>query len=1533
VKEEQEPQVKKKRLVKIISIILGAWLLLVASLVIALQFPAVQTYALGKLTDYLNQKTNYPISIGHVAINWIDEIELEQVKVKDSQDSLMIGIERAIVDFSINGLLNPNQPGLDAIELYSPEVYLTKNTPDSGLNINGFIYDIKQLLPIKKNNKTKKLPFVVNSLQLYNARFGFNDPYKDSINEGFDFNHFVITDLNAQANNFLIFADTIGLDVQTLSAYLPAHDFHLDTLQTNYLYSNEGMYFDDLLLKAGSSTLKDSLAFTYRDQATLSYFQDSVDIAIDFRNSYLAGEDLAVFVPALKQYQDNYNISGNFRGKIGRFQVNQLYARFGQRSLIAGNINIDGLPNTSEAFLDLNLEASRLYPDDLKPYINEVFVQNLRKLGETKFNGQFLGFPNDFVANGTFYTQLGYIRSDINLKLAENPVNSTYSGNLALSDFNIGQLIDEPLVGNINMSGSVEGKGISLNTAQMNLKAKASSFRVNNYSYKNIEANGQLAQRYFEGKLNVEDPNLRLSGNTTVDFRKSLSHIAVDARLDTALLEPLKLIKDTLNFSGNVSLDIYGLKLAELTGESFLTDFTVQYKNRDLNLDTLYLSSTLDSADRQISLHTNLLNFSASGNWEYEDVVNDFQRLFQEYKLNFENDKDELQSYYAQKELPEEYKRYQLRYELNLLNPNPVVQLFLPKLYISDHTKIAGSFSSGYTSIFTANTQIDTLVWDQQWLYNTQLDLLTSKIADSTSVLASAYVYSEDQQLEGVAKTKNLQAEAIWNEDHIEVTASAQQAAGDNYAQLVSDVYFLTDRTTISFNTLEAKLLENIWSVDGANLITIRDGLIEVDDLLFAHDQQKIMVEGQLSSAPGDTLLISLEDIELANLNPILGKELGGKANGQLYLQEILSKPVYRGNLRLDSLSLNGFYAGNFDFQGDWSRLEQKLYTTVGGWRKGKKILTASGHYNPYAPDNMLNLEANLNEVPLNLLEPFFGGIFSEIGGTTSGNILVLGTPTAPILRGKSSIANGKFNIEYLNTYYTFLGDIVFTENEIGFRNIELKDIDGNSARLGGGVFHDGFSNFIIDLSAQLANTQVLNTTLEDNSLFYGTAYATGSLEILGPANNLTISASATSNKGTKIYIPIDYENKVSGADFINFVNHSDTASNSLSRKKTSLSGIKLDFDLDITPDAYCEIIFDLKSGDIIRGRGNGKLELTVDTEGNFDMFGTYEIEQGAYNFTLFNVITKEFVIVPGSTIRWLGDPYGGQMNIQAQYEQFASLSPLFPEGSSGVPVPNRPYPVNLLMDLSGDLMTPRIAFDFEILEFPPEVSIVDVGSVLNRMQNDEQLMNRQVFNLLVLRQFAPIDYMRQDNQGGLGNQAVGFGSQTAVSSISELLANQFSALASQIDQNLEIDVNFTSSIQEDAVNTFQLRLSYTFMDGRLRVTRDGSLTSRQDNTSNNYLGDWTVEYRLTADGQFRVRLFRRLSSSQVVSTFTTENIYSHGFSLLQTKSFDSFKELITPQKPEPPPIKTPQPDSEPEDLILMVPEDPRSTRVQPALD
>lgn len=90
-------------------------------------------------------------------------------------------------------------------------------------------------------------------------------------------------------------------------------------------------------------------------------------------------------------------------------------------------------------------------------------------------------------------------------------------------------------------------------------------------------------------------------------------------------------------------------------------------------------------------------------------------------------------------------------------------------------------------------------------------------------------------------------------------------------------------------------------------------------------------------------------------------------------------------------------------------------------------------------------------------------------------------------------------------------------------------------------------------------------------------------------------------------------------------------------------------------------------------------------------MFGSYQINQGVYKFSLQEVIRKDFVIKNGSTITFNGAPLDANLDIQASYTvNSASLNDLIPEESSSI-IQQPNVKVNCIMNLSGILVRPTI--------------------------------------------------------------------------------------------------------------------------------------------------------------------------------------------------------------------------------------------------
>ncbi|MFA0960461.1 translocation/assembly module TamB domain-containing protein [Roseivirga sp. BDSF3-8] len=1464
--------------------------------VAALQSPWVQTKIVQQISENLTEKLGFPVSIKYVNIRWFDTILLEDVQVRDKQDNLMIGVDRLRVNFDYREMFADELHRIDEIRLYDAEVNMVRYPADSEININQFVRRVKELTK-PKNPKKNPTYLYIDRVVFADSRFTMNDMLKDSIPEGFDYYHFTMEDLDIHGQEFNVRADTMAVDIKRMYAKERKTNTAINKLTTYFRFSESAMEFYNMNFSLGQSLLQDTLVFTYNESANLSYFNDSVRVLAKLDNSVIHTSDLALFAPSLKEFNQRYTVSGTVRGKVTNFTARNLELDFGRSSSLKGRLSFEGLPDVENTFIQAEVENSAINAADLEPYIKPDTYDRLQVFGRSYFNGRFTGFVNDFVANGNFRTPLGTIDSDINLKIRETGAASTYTGSLALTNFNLGRLTGRPEdVQRVTMSGTINGSGFSVEEADVEVDVEVAKLGLKGYNYRNIVTEAKLSNEFFEGNLSVDDPNMQFTGYASVDLRDDRNHIRINANLDTMRLHVLNLMEEELALHSQLDVDITGLDVDSITGSGFLRDTRIRYQGRSLNLDSLVFDSYREANYRELHVGSERMRVDARGQFDYRPLIKDLKRLLKEYQLAFENEQDALDAYYANLR-DTTYADYQVEFSAQLDNANPLLQLLVPELEISRNTRLEGSFNGGYTSIVRLNTMVDTLAYKSNVWHNLQADITTSKIADSTAVLASGFVGAEMLELENVAALRDLSVEGIWDRDHIDFYAYAEQEGGENYANVSGELEFLTDSTVISFlDDTEFQVLEKVWRVSDRNRITLAGGDVVVQDLRVFNEDQRVAANGVLSDSVGDVFKLDVDNFLVENLNSLLeDTQVFGTFDGSIDVRGFFGERLLESNFILSRFRVGRFPVGRIIGNTVYEREQDRMRTTLNVNREGEEIIAVNGFYYPRREENSLELVANFDGANLNVVEPFVDDIFTEIQGKASGRFTISGTLSYPILRGRGDFRNGRAHFNYLNTDYTFNGGLIFDDNEIGVRNLELRDAGNNLALLTGGFFHDGFRDFVIDLHGEMENFRVLNTTAEDNELYYGMAHVTGSLDILGAPSNLNIDATAVTEPNTRLFIPVEMDEDLTDKSYVNYVDRSDSVIRATIEgelEAVDLRGIQMEFDLGITPDAYAEIIFDIKAGDIIRGRGNGDVKMLINTEGEFNMFGDFVFETGGYNFTLYNIINKEFEILPNSRISWYGDPYEGILDINALYRQRASLAPLLQvndEEFYNQPEVIRRYPVELALELDGPLLQPDIGFDIDIGNVP-DVVVTPAGPISfsdaiqafsARIQNDEQELKRQVFSLLVLQRFS------EQNSFSVGGETIG-------NSLSEFLSNQLSYWVTQFDDNLQIDVDL-AGLDADAFNTFQLRLSYTFLEGRLRITRDGGFTNIQNEANlGSIAGDWTLEYLLTEDGRLRVKMYNRTDFSLVNEALDNASYTVAGVSLMHTQSWDTVKEIFT---------------------------------------
>lgn len=1458
------------------------------------QIPAVQRTAAKYFTDRLSVASGFTTTFESFYLVWYDRLMIEGLSISDPEGNTMIAAKKLAINFRISYLFDDQDVNIDAATVDGADVNLVKlqeNDSTKDLNINIFI---SRLSKRPSNGQQGSAKVNIGEIILSKSKFSYNDPWKDSLAPKFDYNHFRLALDDGELNNFKVIGDTIQFKVNSLAAVDEQTQFDIKNISTSFRISQRSMEFVDLKLDAGSSHIEDSVVFTYPTQLALNDFNNKVNINANLKNTTIYPEDLAYFAPGVEKIRDPINITGEISGKVSRLYARDLRLAIGD-TRFNGKVDMDGLPYINETFINLSLLPSTVNINDLAFAFPPRTFKGIKPLGEFQLSGNFTGFINDFVANGVFNGNFGKISSDVNLKInSSNPELSQYRGNIELTNFRLNTYLkDTTLFKSVSLKGHIDGRGFTEDAADFKLNGEISHLAIKNYDYKNIVTDARFRSQFFNGTVTIDDPNLKLNAEGSIDFSNPEKLVKVKMNLDTALLHNLGLSKDLLFIRSDINIDSRGLKIDSLFGQASFTNTLVSYKDQSLSVDSVYLiSSKLDNG-RSLLLKSTLADINLHGEYYYSSLFNDVNNLFKEFYLTIKNDKEALARHYENK--TKRAQDYNANFNIILRDINPAIEVAGFDLKLSKNTLIEGEFSNGITSIFSTYSEIDTVYYrGKEFVHNT-IEFSGSKVRDSTDILAMLTVISDKQSLSKAFNSENMIAEAIWNSDHIELGLDFDQTKTNNYVRAKAAVDFLNDSTRIKVLPSRFRALDEIWNVSQNNFTLFHDQEWNIRQLAVNSGDQAIILEGDISKDPAKTLELQVKNLNLDFLNTVSGEKFTGVVNGSAEARDLYNNPYIQNDISIKALTINDFLIGDISGINVWNQQNQRFDIDFSIDRLNTRTVALKGFYNP-REDDPLHVQAKLNKANLKIAEPLLQHLFAQMGGELTGTYNISGTFGQPKIEGKGDIENGQIMINYLKTLYSFTGEFEMTPSQLVFNNFSLSDVLKNKGTLNGFIAHRNFNEFRLNLDATFNNFQLLNTTSRDNSLFYGQGYASGNANLFGPSDNLKISATARTERNTRIFIPMTSSESVEKKDYINFVHFTDTVAlaendKRLVKRNPTSSGLSMDINLDITPDAYTEIIFDIKSGDIIRGRGNGDIKLQLDTKGDFFMFGAVEFTQGAYNFTLYDIINKEFDIEPGSRITWYGNPYEGIMDINASYRQMASLIPLLPDQSEEVisnPQVRRKYPTKVALKLEGQMLSPRINFDIAVDEVPDNILVegrppVRLGFEFDAFKSriDEQELKRQVFSLIILRRFSPPDAFST--------------SGTLYNSVSEFLSNQLSYWLTQVDQNLEIDLDL-GTLDQEAFNTFQLRLSYSFLNGRLRVTRDGTFSNQyrpSDNISS-IAGDWTVDYLLTPDGKFKVKMYSRSNFNQLTNTLGTQSAVTTGVSLLHTQNFNELKDLWT---------------------------------------
>lgn len=1436
-------------------------------LIFSLQFKPVQTFIAKKAASYLSKELKTKVEVGSLYIKPFKSLVLDSLYIEDHEKDTLLFSPKFTIDLNILSL-KLRKISVNTMQMDNGKFYL-KQYKDTTTNLEFIInyFDTGTPTPRKKPRKPYDITFdkiVLNNIAFKYKNFNNTKPVK-----GVNFNDIHLRNLstsilNLDTRNHLVKAGFKNLTFREKSG------FYLKNLTTNATIDTNQMEFKQLLLETPGTRLADYLLMKYDSFKDFGKFISKVYMQVHFDNARLHTPDIAYFAPQLAKSFIDLQIDGNASGYINDIKAKGLAIRSGQATYLKGDFTVKGLPDIKNTLLELNFDQISTNKKDLDYIISRATGSKkslippiLDKFGNISFTGRFTGFTNDFIAYGEFKTRLGRVVTDVNMKF-DSKGYPAYKGIVKAYDFNLGELLDRRDLGRTTLTANIKGKGFNFNSLQEQVKGDIKYFDYNGYRYSNITVNGSFINKFFDGKIRVNDRNVKLDFDGDIDLNPKLPVFNFNAVILGANLHKLNFTKDTVQIDANLNTNFSGSNLDNIQGFVDIQKARLTNSKNSFVIDSVNLTAIGIGIDRSLNIRSDILDASIKGQYDLNTFPSYFKSVANQYipslKLNYV--KPGVQNF---------------EFSLNIKYFEPISMLFMPELKIPEQANFNGKFISA-ENIANLNGFVKLIQYNKIKVNDLIIDESTSSDA------MNLFITSDRVDITDSLYIKNVNIANILRNDSLNLNIKLSDKDAINQLDLNSLVEFTTtgeEKIRLSILPSDVIINREVWKIQEKVSFSFDEGRGKDQDFsLFRRtkitgfelfrDNQVLTINGIISKDPTDELLIGFNKFKLTTFNPLttpLGITLRGELNGNAKLAGIGQSPNIEAALKIDTLNFNNIAIGDLNLTAGLDNSTRLINVKMDIQNQGLRTLDIDGTYNANSDQNSLDMNVKMNDNEVILFQPFLKNLVSDMNGKVSADLKVTGQLRKPQINGSLSLKDAGMTVNYLKTPYRISDQVEVENSVIKLSGLILKDINNNEAIANGTVDmgNPNYPEIHIDIVA--TNFMALNTTSKNNPLYYGVAYGTGVFSFNGPTNDMRIQIDAKTEAGTVFNIPLNSSATVSKTDFITFV-AKDSSLNT--PKETSFKGLTMNFELQVDENTEVNIFTELGK---LSGRGNSQLSLNITSLGDFEMFGDYLISSGKFEFTAQDFINKIFKISEGGSIRWTGNPTEAAINLKALYEVRTSLRPLYV--AAGRPPIDQRVLAEAVMNLSGPLLTPIIVFD---INFPSDAYIKDeLQSYLSDVNNTFQ----QALSLIVRRSFAE------------GSSAdLGIATSTFISAGTELFFNQLNTI---ITQSLNLNfVDFNIRSLNDASASLRLMNDRLILRGGVtdRTNREGNFSDFNVIGGSSVARDVEALYLLKKDGSLVLRASNKLNNRNFLNINSVEYVSALG--LVYRTDFDDFNELLS---------------------------------------
>ena len=844
-------------------------------------------------------------------------------------------------------------------------------------------------------------------------------------------------------------------------------------------------------------------------------------IKVELNTMDLNFDDLTNFISGTDILKGSVETHVSAEGTLKKLELKNLEVKFAETSLNATGF-LQNITDGDLMNINVNFKNSFINQDDVTNLLPSLDIPTYKDYGVLQFDSlSYSGQPLNFAANMLLKTDKGKISGIVKMDLTGDEILYDYQ----LETYNLNLMPVAGINTNLNLVGSLKGKGFSPENLETSIQINAGASTIQGISFKefNIDAGGSNGII----KTDVSFKSLETQGRFDTEFDFSDS-TATKYNFDVVLngFNIKDFAKESeINSNLNISLKGDG----ENFGQDNLNLFAVlqidSSRLNEIELDSTVLIADIRSSEdsRVINIISDLADLTITGQYSIAEMINLItdevgllsssikEKIAQIQPPQLNNSAPDESTVEISKEASDilSNKNMNVQYLLELKSFE-LLSLFLGNAEIEIDGEITGKlFSSADTTFLNLETKINQMrYWDGLELYflsdfdlalsmmngpslNSFEDFFTELKVNSKRIFTGSEITDLHFGINFNKNDAQVDLSAVYNE-MTAVDLSGSFSVDDG----IVDVIF--KELQLKYKDFELKNSDDIifsYSNDNFNF----------ESFVLYNDGGKLDLKGQLSFTGQEDLALNLSNLNLKILSADIlqlppDKVFEGELNLDFAMSGTAENPIIHLNYFIDSIKVQNYYLGSLESSAKYS--DKMLKTNFSYLERknnqARKSLGLEGTLpvdlsfyaqDRFTRDREIDLTFIADNFDLRFASSFIPGVRNLVG-SLNGRVNLAGYFDDIKNSGELTVDNSSFVLELSNLTYLLNARLEFQNDKMILSNLDIRNEskikDAGTMIVTGQIDHQNLSIQKIDLRASGSLKILDQKTKAVNPALYG---------------------------------------------------------------------------------------------------------------------------------------------------------------------------------------------------------------------------------------------------------------------------------------------------------------------------------------------------------------------------------------------------------------------------------------------------------------